>query len=64
MKKATLLKSSQADVQKDDGTSVKDVHKGSLFIATPDGCAYVYELEGTSNAPSVDKVIEVKLNLR
>jgi len=36
-------------------------HSGSIFIATPDGQAFVYKLEGTASAPTVDQKIEATI---
>jgi len=36
-------------------------HLGKVFIATPDGSAFVYELEGIANAPSEAKKISAEV---
>jgi len=55
------LRMTKPDDTREDGTVISDVHKGSLFIATPDGRAYVYELKGKSNPPTIDQKIEVEV---
>ncbi|CAD7939993.1 unnamed protein product [Amoebophrya sp. A120] len=55
------LTMTKPDDVRDDGTVIKDVHKGSLFIATPDGKAYVYQLEGRADPPTLDQRIEVEV---
>jgi len=44
--------------------TIRDVHKGSLFIATPDGNAYMYQLEGKSLQPTIDQRIEVEVSCK
>jgi len=55
------LTMTKPDETKEDGTVLKDVHKGSLFIATPDGNAYVYQLEGIARPPTIDTRINVEV---
>ncbi|CAD7931174.1 unnamed protein product [Amoebophrya sp. A25] len=55
------LTMTRPDDVRDDGTVIKDLHKGSLFIATPDGKAYVYQLEGRADPPTLDQRIEVEV---
>eukprot|EP00397_Hematodinium_sp_SG-2012_P000030 GEMP01000030.1.p1 GENE.GEMP01000030.1~~GEMP01000030.1.p1 ORF type:complete len:4608 (+),score=1069.56 GEMP01000030.1:10-13833(+) len=36
-------------------------HTGSIFIATPDGSAFVYQLEGVASEPTVDQTLDVEI---
>jgi len=45
----------------DPSTGTVNIHKGSLFIATPDGRAYVYQLTGKANPPTLDQRLEVEV---
>jgi hydrocephalus-inducing protein len=43
------------------GSKKREVkHKGTVFIGTPDGKAFLYDLNGTATAPKVDQKIEAK----
>jgi hydrocephalus-inducing protein len=54
------LTMTKEDEQKGE-TTITDVHKGSLFIATPDGNAYMYQLEGKALPPTIDQKIDVEV---